>query len=108
MASRYCAMVAGSAAKQCARDDLVLPALPALRSGCWPAPPRFLARRYRQGLLAGVPILWPVGFVMLYSPADRWIFVAGVALRWPCTCCLTSRRSCAAGRRRSLTTVQAC
>ena len=68
-----------------------------------------LARRYHQGLLAAVPILWPVGFIMLYSPADRLIFVAGVALTLGTAPGAGSAGACAgAGRRRSLTTAQAC
>ena len=39
-----------------------------------------LARRFRQGLLAALPVLWPLGFIMLYSPAERWLIVIAVWL----------------------------
>lgn len=39
-----------------------------------------LVRRYRQGFLGATPVLWIVGLVMLYSVADRWLMVGGVAL----------------------------
>lgn len=39
-----------------------------------------LVRRFRNGLLAAAPILWVVGLVMLYSPVERWLIVAGAGL----------------------------
>ncbi len=63
-----------------ARDDLVLGGIAGVAIWLLAGATSLLARRYRKGLLASVPILWPVGFIMLYSPVDRWIFVAAVAL----------------------------
>lgn len=40
----------------------------------------WLVRRFRNGLLAAAPILWVVGLVMLYSPVERWLIVAGAGL----------------------------
>lgn len=40
----------------------------------------WLARHYRQGLLAAAPILWLVGTVLLYSTLNRSLIVMGVLL----------------------------
>ncbi len=80
VASRYLLWWQGVQQNNAARDDLILAgiagALVWLTAGAMVT----LLRWRRQGLLASVPILWPVGFIMLYSPADRWLFVSGVAL----------------------------
>jgi transglutaminase-like putative cysteine protease len=63
-----------------ARDDLVLAGIAGVITWLLGGAVAVMARRFRSGLPAGVPILWPVGFVMLYSPAGRWVFVLAVAL----------------------------
>lgn len=80
VASRYVLWWQGVQQDSAARDDLVLGGIAGTFIWLLAGATAFLARRYRKGLLAAVPILWPVGFIMLYSPVDRWIFVAGIAL----------------------------
>jgi len=80
VASRFVLWWQGVQQDSAARDDLVLGGIAGASIWLLAGATGLLARRFRQGLLAAVPILWPVGFIMLYSPADRWIFVAGVAL----------------------------
>ena len=62
------------------RDDLILATLASVIAWLLAGMMVWIVRRTGQGLLGALPILWPVGFVMLYSPAQRWLFVAGVAL----------------------------
>lgn len=78
--ARYALWWQGVEANSAARDDVVLTGIVAAVIWLCAGATAVLARRYQRGLLAGVPILWPVGFVMLYSPVNRWLFVAGVAL----------------------------
>jgi hypothetical protein len=80
VASRYWLWWQGVQQNSAARDDLILAGIAGAVIWLLSGTTVVLTRRYRQGLLAGIPILWPVGFIMLYSPADRWLFVAGVAL----------------------------
>lgn len=63
-----------------ARDDLVLAGVAAVLIWLLAGVCAWLARCFRRGLLAALPILWPLGTLMLYSPAQRWLFVAGVGL----------------------------
>ncbi len=78
--SRYVLWWQGVQQDSAARDDMVLGGIAGAAIWLLAGATALLARRYRKGLLAAVPILWPVGFIMLYSPVDRWIFVTGVAL----------------------------
>ncbi len=80
VAGRYLLWWQGVQQESAARDDLVLAGIGAIIIWLLSMLVVWLARRTRQGLLAAVPILWPVGFVMLYSPAQRWLFVLGLGL----------------------------
>lgn len=80
VASRYVLWWQGVQQESAARDDLVLGGVAGAAIWLLAGATGLLARRFRKGLLAAIPILWPVGFIMLYSPVDRWIFVAGIAL----------------------------
>lgn len=62
------------------RDDLVLFGFALVVVWLLSLVTAWLVRRFRNGLLAAAPILWLVGLVMLYSPVERWLIVAGVAL----------------------------
>ena len=62
------------------RDDLVLFGFALLVVWLLSLVTAWLVRRFRNGFLAAAPILWVVGLVMLYSPVERWLIVAGVAL----------------------------
>jgi len=77
---RYLLWGQGVQENNAARDDLVLTGIVATAIWLLSGLTVWITRRFKRGLAAGVPILWPVGFVMLYSPADRWIFVAGVGI----------------------------
>jgi transglutaminase-like putative cysteine protease len=78
--SRYVLWWQGVQQNSAARDDLILAGIAGAAIWLLAGATAYLARRFRQGLLAGLPILWPVGFIMLYSPIDRWLFVTAVAL----------------------------
>lgn len=80
LAGRYGLWVQGVQANSAARDDLVLAGVAAALIWLLAGAVVLLVRRYRQGLIAALPVLWPVGLLMLYSPADRWLFLTGVAL----------------------------
>ena len=80
LATRYAIWWQGVAQNTTVRDDLILASLASLLTWLLAGLTVWLVRRFNQGLLAALPLLWPVGFVMLYSSAGRWIFVAGVAL----------------------------
>jgi hypothetical protein len=80
VAGRYWLWWQGVEQNNAARDDLILAGIAGAVIWLVSGVTVVLARRYRQGLLTGLPILWPVGFIMLYSPADRWIFVMGVTI----------------------------
>jgi transglutaminase-like putative cysteine protease len=77
---RYWLWWQGVQQNSAARDDLILAGVAGAAIWLLAGTMAYLARRYRKGLVAGVPILWPVGFLMLYSPIDRWLFVVAVAL----------------------------
>ncbi|MBW7884118.1 MAG: transglutaminase domain-containing protein [Caldilineaceae bacterium] len=78
--ARYLLWWQGVQADAATRDDLVLAGIAAALIWSIAVLAAVLARRTRRGLPAAVAVLWPVGFVMLYSPAERWLFVVGVAL----------------------------
>lgn len=79
-AARYALWAQGVQANSAARDDLVLAGVAGAAIWLLAGAVVALAWRRRQGLLAAVPVLWPLGFLMLYSSVDRWLFVAGVML----------------------------
>jgi transglutaminase-like putative cysteine protease len=39
-----------------------------------------LARTTRRGLVTALPVLWLSGLLLLYSPAERWVFVLALGL----------------------------
>ena len=80
LATRYAIWWQGVAQNTTVRDDLILASMASLLTWLLTGLMVWLVRRFNQGLLAALPLLWPVGFVMLYSSAGRWIFVAGLAL----------------------------
>lgn len=75
---RYALWLQGVEQNSAARDDLVLAGIAGTIIWLLAGATVLLVRRYRKGLLGAVPVLWPVGFLMLYSPVDRWLFVTGV------------------------------
>jgi len=80
LAGRYGLWWQGVQANSAGRDDLVLAGVVGGITWLLAGAVVLLVRRYRQGLIASLPVLWPLGFLMLYSPADRWLFVMGVTL----------------------------
>lgn len=80
LATRFGMWWQGVLGANAARDDLVLVALTAALIWLMAGLTGWITRRFGRGFAAGVPILWPLGFVMLYSPAGRWLFVVAMGL----------------------------
>ncbi len=80
LAARFGLWTQGVQENSAARDDLVLAGVAGAAIWLLAGVTAWLARRTRHGLVAALPVLWPLGFLMLYSPVDRSLFVAGVAL----------------------------
>jgi hypothetical protein len=80
LGARYALWWQGVQQNNAARDDLVIMGLAAVLLWLMAGTMVWLVRRFQRGLVASLPILWPMGFIMLYSPAGRWLFVAAVAL----------------------------
>lgn len=78
--ARYALWWQGVQANSAGRDDLVVATVAGLAVWVVATLLVLLTRRFRQGLLATLPVLWPLGFIMLYSPAERWLIVLAVWL----------------------------
>jgi transglutaminase-like putative cysteine protease len=60
------------------RDDTVLAAFAILVLWLLAGVSVWLLRRGQSGLAASIPLLWPVGLMLLYSPVERWLFLGGL------------------------------
>jgi transglutaminase-like putative cysteine protease len=78
--ARYGIWWQGVQANSAGRDELIVATVAAIAIWVLATFMVLLVRRFRQGLLAALPVLWPLGFIMLYSPAERWLIVLAVWL----------------------------
>jgi transglutaminase-like putative cysteine protease len=61
-----------------------------------------LARTTRRGLETALPILWLSGLLLLYSPAERWVFVLALGLALLLHLLLSQQQLVASWQRRRL------
>lgn len=99
---RFALWGAGVAADAAPRDSLVLATAIAAVTWLLAGGAVLLARATRRGLIAAMPILWFVGLLILYGPADRWVFLVALGLTLILHLSLNQQRLVASWRRRNL------
>ncbi len=62
------------------QDNLVFAGIAASVLWCLGLTVAWAARRTQQGYVAGLPSLWLLGLVLLYSTGGRWLLLAGLML----------------------------
>ncbi len=102
LAGRFALWGAGVAAASAPRDNLVLAMFVGAIVWLLAGVTVVLARTTQRGLLAALPILWIVGLLLLYSPADRWVFLLALGLALLLHLLLNQQRLVASWQRRQL------
>lgn len=102
LAARYVLWGAGVANAAAPRDNLVLATVVAVLTWLLAGATVALARATRRGLLTALPILWISGLLLLYSPAERWVFLSALALALILHLLLSQQHLVESWRRRNL------